>query len=100
VAVIVIVAVPASTGVNVNDEPDVLAVTTPASLEDAVYVSGLPSGSLKMLERSSVAGEPPTVRVWSSPGAITRGLALGAGLVVPKPDSDHPVGPSSFSAFI
>ena len=60
-AVTVTVAVPAATAVAVRLFPDMLAVSTSASLDSTVYVSSSPSGSLKKEDTSTVTSSPAVI---------------------------------------
>ena len=86
VAVTVTVAVPAAAAVSVRLLPEMLAASTAASLDSAVYDSSSPSGSLKKVATSTVsvwptvivcAGIAPTASgAWLAASTVTSALCV------------------------
>ena len=81
-AVTVTVAVPAATAVAVRLLPDMLAVSTSASLDSTVYVSSSPSGSLKKEDTSTVTVWPAVI-VCGGIAPTASGAWLAASTVTP-----------------
>jgi len=86
---------PSATGVIVSVEPDTSTDATPDSEEDVEKVSVSPSGSLKLLDKSTVSASPPTVRVTleSEPvgGLLDGVLTVTLNVMLPVPSPSLPV---------